>query len=214
MNRPLRATSIGVPVAVRSTLLRQHGSASQAFSAAYQPGLEHFGDECGFLAYTKVGRTALVLSDPLAPRENIPDLIARFVKEHPDAGFWYLTHPVAEIFARSGFLVNAMGHDTWIDLSTYTFSGAKKEQLRRAVNRMVKRGFVTRECSLTEVGIEKVKAVSDAWRGTRTMNSEVAFLNRPLVPRRSLTCAGSSLSTARESWSRSASSTPCMKGAS
>ena len=181
MNRPLRATSIGVPVAVRSTLLRQHGSASQAFSAAYQPGLEHFGDERGFLAYTKVGRTALVLSDPLAPRENIPDLIARFVKEHPDAGFWYLTHPVAEIFARSGFLVNAMGHDTWIDLSTYTFSGAKKEQLRRAVNRMVKRGFVTRECSLTEVGIEKVKAVSDAWRGTRTMNSEVAFLNRPLV---------------------------------
>ena len=99
---------------------------------AYQPGLEHFGDERGFLAYTKVGRTALVLSDPLAPRENIPDLIARFVKEHPDAGFWYLTHPVAEIFARSGFLVNAMGHDTWIDLSTYTFSGAKKEQLRRA----------------------------------------------------------------------------------
>ncbi len=47
---------------------------------------------------------------------------------------------------------------------------------------MVKGGFVTRECSLAEVGIDKVKAVSDAWRQTREPpREEVAFLNRPLV---------------------------------
>ena len=47
---------------------------------------------------------------------------------------------------------------------------------------MVKRGFITRECSLAEAGIDKVKAVSNAWRSTRTIrHEEVAFLNRPLV---------------------------------
>ena len=174
--------STGVPLHVRMALLRQHGSSSQAYSATFQRELEHFGDERGFLAYKKVWGTALVLSDPLAPLENISDLISRFLQEHPDAAFWYLSPPVAKILAERGFYVNAMGHDTWIDLPTYTFSGRDKKPLRQGINRMVKRGFVTRECTLAEVGIDNVRAVSDAWRQTRTIrNVEVAFLTRPLV---------------------------------
>jgi lysylphosphatidylglycerol synthetase-like protein (DUF2156 family) len=175
-------TSTGVPLEVRYDLFRQHGSASQAYSATFQAGLDHFGDKRGFLAYKKIWGTALVLSDPLAPRESMEDLIFRFLKEHPDAGFWVLSKPVAQILAARGFYVNAMGPDTWIELPGYTFSGPKKKQLREAINRMVKRGFETREASLTEVGIDKVKAVSDAWRSGKTIrHEEVSFLNRPLV---------------------------------
>jgi len=171
-----------VPLAVRVHLLRQYGTASQAYSATYQEGLEHFGDERGFLAYKKVGRTALILSDPIAPHENIPDLISRFLQEHPDACFWWLSHPVAQIFAARRCTVNALGPDTCIDLPTYTFTGPKKKRLREAVKRMVRRGFVTRECSLAEVGIDNIKAVSERWRRTRTVrNEEVSFLNRPMV---------------------------------
>lgn len=171
-----------VPLATRVALLRQHGTASQSYSATYQPGLEHFGDERGFLAYKKVGGTALVLSDPIASRENIPNLISHFLKEHPDAGFWYLSRPIAEIFGELGFFVNAMGPDTRIDLTTYGFSGGKKENLRRATNRMNAGGFVTRESTTAEVGYDNVKTVSDAWHQTRHVRDhEVAFLNRPLV---------------------------------
>jgi lysylphosphatidylglycerol synthetase-like protein (DUF2156 family) len=174
--------STGVPLHVRIALLRQHGTGSQSYSATFQAGLEHFGDERGFLAYKKVWGTTLVLCDPLAPMENIGDLISRFLKENPDAGFWYLSRPIAQILASRGFYVNAMGPDTWIDLPTYSFAGTKKKQLREALNRMNKGGFVTRECSLAEVGIDKVKALSDAWRQTRIASEqEVAFLNRPLV---------------------------------
>jgi phosphatidylglycerol lysyltransferase len=163
-------------------LLRQYGTASQAYSAAFQPELEYFGDERGLIAYKKIGRTALALSDPLAPPENIPDLISRFLEEHPDTCFWYLSPPVARVLAARGFYVNAMGHDTWIELKDYDFSGPKKKRLREAVNRMVKRGFVTREGTPAEVGIDKIKAVSEAWRATKTVRSEeVSFLNRPLV---------------------------------
>jgi lysylphosphatidylglycerol synthetase-like protein (DUF2156 family) len=174
--------SKGVPLHVRIALLRQYGTGSQSYSATFQAELEHFGDERGFLAYKKVWGTTLVLCDPIAPRENIEDLISRFLQEHPDAGFWYLSRPIAQMLTSRGFYVNAMGPDTWIDLPTYSFAGAKKKQLREAVNRMNKRGFVTRECTLAEVGIDKVKALSDAWRQTRSAREqEVAFLNRPLV---------------------------------
>jgi lysylphosphatidylglycerol synthetase-like protein (DUF2156 family) len=172
----------GVPLDIRIALLRQHGAASQSYSATFQPELEHFGDDRGFLAYKKVGRTALVLSDPIAPRQNISDLISRFLKEHPDTAFWYVSRPVAEMLAPRGFFISAMGPDTRIDLATYNFSGGKKENLRRAINRMNTGGFVTRESSMAEVGVDKVKAISDAWRQTRHIRGhEVAFLNRPLV---------------------------------
>ena len=41
-----------------------------AYATTLQPDLERFGDEHGFLAYKTVGKTALVLSDPIAPRET------------------------------------------------------------------------------------------------------------------------------------------------
>jgi lysylphosphatidylglycerol synthetase-like protein (DUF2156 family) len=178
--RAYKVTS--VPPAVRIALLRQHGTASQAYSATFQPGLEHFGDERGFLAYKSVGRTAFVLSDPIAPSGNIPGLIARFLHEHPDAAFCCISPPVAQVLAARGFFVNAMGPDTRIDLQTYNFDGGKKRLLREAFNRMAKRGFITRECTLNEVGIDKIKAVSDAWRKRRVLRDrEARFLTQPLV---------------------------------
>jgi lysylphosphatidylglycerol synthetase-like protein (DUF2156 family) len=180
--RPDARTDIGVPAAIRVALLRQHGTFSQAYSATFQAGLEHFGDNRGFLAYKRVGRTALVLSDPLAPPENIPHLISRFLHENPDTYFWHVSPRVAQILAERGFYINAMGPENWIELPTYTVAGEKKKQLRQSFNRMVKRGFVTRECTLDEVGIDRIKAVSDVWRQTRTIrHGEVEFLTRPLV---------------------------------
>src|SRR6516165_4373614 len=103
--RELARTDIGVPTAIRIALLRQHGTHSQAFSATFQAGLEHFGDERGFLAYKTVGGTALVMSDPIAAPGYIPDLISRFLQQHPDACFWYLSPAVAKVLAARGFYV-------------------------------------------------------------------------------------------------------------
>ena len=53
-----------VPLDIRRSLLREHGNFALAYSVTFQPGLEHFGDEGGFLSYKTVGNTALVLSNP------------------------------------------------------------------------------------------------------------------------------------------------------
>lgn len=164
----------------RLDLLRRYGSFTLAYSATFQDGLQHFGDERGFIAYKKVGGTTLVLSDPIAPRGEWPALIDRFRVAHKDACFWQISQPVAEILAQRCFFVNEMGTDIRLDLASYSFDGKDKRNLRMAVNRMHKRGYVTRECALSEVDPDEVRNLSEAWRTTRTIKRrEVVFLNRP-----------------------------------
>jgi hypothetical protein len=93
----------GMPFDIRLALLRQHGSFSQAYSMMVQPGLLHFGDERGFIAYKKIWGTAMVLADPVAPPQIVDDLIDRFLREDPDTAFWQISRPLASILAQRGF---------------------------------------------------------------------------------------------------------------
>jgi lysylphosphatidylglycerol synthetase-like protein (DUF2156 family) len=180
--RPAEPSSSFVAADIRYALLRQHGTFSLAYSAAFAPDLSHFGDERGFIAYKTVWGTAMALGDPIAPPQNIADLTGRFVREHRDVAFWQISRPVAEILAPQGFLVNELGLESRLDLATYDFEGQRKRNLRKATVRMAKLGFTTRECALAELDLAEVEAVSEAWRRTRTFrNKEVAFLNRPVV---------------------------------
>jgi len=180
--RPRRRPLDFVPRDVRYALLRRYGTFSQAYSATFEAGLQHFGDERGFIGYKMVWGTAMVLADPLAPPEHVADLIGRFLREHSDVAFWQISRPVAEILASLGFLINELGLESRLDLATYDFEGQRKRNLRKATARMAKLGFVVRECSFAELDMAEVKAVSDAWRRTRTVRkTEMAFLNRPIV---------------------------------
>ncbi len=162
--------------------MREHGSFGYAYAATFQPDLERFSDERGFLAYRTVGGTTLVLSDPIASPEHQPDLIARFVREKRDVCFCAVSRVTAEILARMDFFINEMGPENRIDLDTYDFSGPTQAGLRRAINRCAKLGYVTRECSLASLDMDQVKAVSEAWRQKKTVRTrEISFLNRPIV---------------------------------
>ena len=173
---------ISVRLEIQLALLRQHGSFPQAYSATFQPGLEHFGDERGFLAYKMVWGTAMVLANPVASHANAGDLIVRFLRRYPDITFWQISRPVAEILAPLGFFINELGTETRLDLASYDFGGQRKRNLRKAAVRAAKRGYVTRECPLASIDLNEVKAVSDAWKRTRPLRQrETAFLSRPIV---------------------------------
>jgi lysylphosphatidylglycerol synthetase-like protein (DUF2156 family) len=167
---------------VRASLLRRYGSFTQAYSVAFQPGLQYFGDARGVIAYRWVGRTAFVLADPLSAPEHSGDLIRRFVTKFNDTCFMQVSRPTAEILLSLGFMINEMGTEARIDLSTHTFSGRKFRTFRLAANRAEAKGYVTRECVAAEVDEADVDGVSARWRRTRTIKSrEVRFLNRPIV---------------------------------
>ena len=167
---------------VRLRALREHGNFALAYSASFQPGLEYFGGEEGFLAYKQVGSTAFVLSNPLAPIDGCEDLILRFVSEQSDVCFWQVSRPVAKILEKIGFGVNEMGTETRIELDGYEFDGPRKRNFRRALNRAACRCYTIAERSVTSLDREELRTVSERWRQTRGVkNREMTFLTRPAI---------------------------------
>jgi lysylphosphatidylglycerol synthetase-like protein (DUF2156 family) len=175
--RKAAAAQTSISFERRLSFLRQYGNCTLAYSAAVQKGLEYFANERGFIAYKTVGGTALVLADPVASVDNRRELIREFLKAKSNVSFWQVSRSTAEILDSLGFMVNEMGTDIRLDLPNY-----KRKSLRHDFNRSVKDGYVIKECTSAEVGIEAIQEVSERWRQTRTFkDKEVAFLNRPVV---------------------------------
>lgn len=166
----------------RRAALERYGNFVLAYSVAFQPGLSHFGDEEGFLAYRMVGRTAFVLADPLAPRARWAALVDSFVREKGDVTFWQVSRPMAKLLAERGFTVNELGLESWIALDGYDFAGPRKRSFRTAVNRFVRTGHRVAELSPAMFDPARLEAISLGWRRTRTnRRRELSFLVRPVV---------------------------------
>jgi lysylphosphatidylglycerol synthetase-like protein (DUF2156 family) len=162
--------------------LRAYGNFALAYSATFQPGLDYFEDDHGYLAYKQVGSTAFVLSNPVAPIGACEDLIRGFVSERRDVCFWQVSRRVAKILEKIGFRVNEMGTETQIELNGYNFGGPKKRNFRTAVNRAARRGYTIAERSVNSLDRAELQMVSDRWRRTRGVkNREMTFLTRPAI---------------------------------
>ena len=166
----------------RLRVLRKYGNFALAYSATFQPNLDYFGGEEGFLAYKQIGSTAFVLSNPLAPMGVCEDLIRGFVSERSDVCFWQASRPVAGILEKIGFRVNEMGTETRIELGGYDFEGPRKRNFRRALNRAACCSYTIAERSVASLDLEELRTVSERWRQTRGVkNREMTFLTRPAI---------------------------------
>ncbi|HEV2187194.1 MAG TPA: DUF2156 domain-containing protein [Stellaceae bacterium] len=172
----------GVPIETRAKLLRQHGTFALAYSATFQPEIEHFGDERGFIAYRRVRGTVQALADPIAPAEHWPALIEAFLREKGGVAWWQISHPCAKILSDIGYTVNQIGVEWRIDLTSYTFGGPMKRSFRRAAARLNERQDTVVEASFATFEPEALNSVSQEWRATRSVkHRELTFLVRPVV---------------------------------
>jgi lysylphosphatidylglycerol synthetase-like protein (DUF2156 family) len=162
--------------------LREYGNFALAYSAAFQPGLDYFGDNHAFLAYKQVGSTSFVLANPLAPPRSCEDLIRCFLRERNDVCFWQASRPVAAILEKIGFRVNEMGTETRIQLRSYEFDGPRKRNFRRALHHAAHHNYSIAERSVASLDREELQTVSDRWRRTRGVKDrEMTFLTRPAI---------------------------------
>ena len=172
----------GVPLEARIAALRQHGNFAIAYSATVQPGLEHFGDERGFITYRRLADVAHVLAEPIAPADAQEELITQFIAEKGDICWWQISRPVAELLAGRGFQINRIGVESRVQLPNYSFAGPAKRNFRRALAKSRERGDTILEASLASVDPRDLAEVSDGWRRTRAVrNREMGFLVRPAV---------------------------------
>ncbi|MGA9893177.1 MAG: DUF2156 domain-containing protein [Xanthobacteraceae bacterium] len=166
----------------RLQALRKYGNFALAYSATFQPGLDYFWGEQGFLAYKQVASTAFVLSNPVAPIGRCEDLIRSFTSERRDVCFWQTSRRVAKILEKVGFCVNEMGTETRLELDGYGFDGPRKRNFRRALKRAARCGYTIVERSVNSLDRKELRTVSERWRQTRGVkNREMTFLTRPVV---------------------------------
>lgn len=172
----------GVPLEARIAALKQHGEFAVAYSAAVQPGLEHYGDERGFIAYRRVSGIAQVLAEPVAEPDCRDELIDRFIAEKGAMCWWQIARPLARRLSERGFLVNRIGTESRLQLEGYSLSGPTRRNLRRALAKTEELGVAIAEAPLASLDRRALAAISDGWRRTRPVSGrEMTFLVRPAV---------------------------------
>lgn len=171
-----------LPLEDRLRLCRQYGDFTLAYSTAVQEGLQHFGDQRGYLAYGQKWGYTFALGDPVAACDRWPCLVEEFLAAHRKCIFVQVSTALGTILEQLGFYVNEMGVDTRLDLTHYDFNGKQKEWLRYAANWIASHDYRIDELTFDEVSREQVEHVSAEWkRGTTVKKREVGFLNRPVV---------------------------------
>jgi lysylphosphatidylglycerol synthetase-like protein (DUF2156 family) len=172
----------GIPLEARIAALKQYGEFSVAYSATVQPGLEHYGDERGFIAYRRVSGIAQVLAEPVAQPDYRDELIDRFIAEKGAICWWQIGRPLAKRLSDRGFRVNRIGTESRLQLDGYSFSGPARRNLRRALAKTDELGVAILEAPLASLDRRALAARSDDWRRTRPISDrEMTFLVRPAV---------------------------------
>ncbi len=165
----------------RMEMLRQHGDFTLAYSTAVQPSLSYFATPAGYIAYVRKWLYIHVLGDPVASDDDMPGLVDEFLEAYPNAGFYQISRRTAKLLQERRFYINEMGVDTVLNLPAYTFQGKSKEYLRYAGNWLQRRGYRIEEADIRNVPKSELSRLDDRWKQSKTVKSEVRFLNRPLV---------------------------------
>ena len=126
-------------------------------------------DGQAFLAYRVGGRHAVVLGDPVGPREAIPSLVRTF-REFCRANDWGLAfHQVPPdflgVYEACGLKRLKIGDDAVVDLATFSLEGGRRKEVRNIISRL-ERGGVTwsrHEPPLDADLLHELKGVSDEW---------------------------------------------------
>jgi phosphatidylglycerol lysyltransferase len=126
-----------------------------------------------FLMYAKRGRSWVALYDPVGPRDEWPELIARFLAlAHENAGraaFYQVRSAALPLYLEAGLTLTKLGEEARISLAEFHLEGAGLSHLRYALRRGERDGLTTElvESSSLDPVLPILKLVSDAWLQAR-----------------------------------------------
>ncbi|NMG36140.1 bifunctional lysylphosphatidylglycerol flippase/synthetase MprF [Azoarcus sp. TTM-91] len=128
-------------------------------------------DGRAFIMYGRQGRSWVALSDPVGPRECWSGLVWRFVEMARQAGgraaFYQVAPDSLALYADAGLMAFKLGEEARVSLPGFDLKGAKRANLRQALNKAEREGLVFEVVGTAEVGgiLPELQAVSDAWMG-------------------------------------------------
>lgn len=152
-----------------SQLVRSTDAGTLGHMATWR-NLRHWrasGDR-GAIAYRKVGRVALALSDPIATAADAPDVLVefgRFCDDHDMIPVFYGIHGRhLPALRASGWHAVAVADEPVIDLADFTLGGRQRRDLRTAVNRAGRTGVRVSWSAYEDLPDEVRGQVAALWR--------------------------------------------------
>ena len=126
-----------------------------------------------FLMYAKRGRSWVALHDPVGPRREWPELIARFVElahQHGGRAAFYQVRPEAlPLYLDAGLKLMKLGEEANIALLDFGLEGSQRTRLRYALRRGERDGLSAQVYGPAEMPalLPTLQTVSDAWLSER-----------------------------------------------
>jgi phosphatidylglycerol lysyltransferase len=122
-----------------------------------------------FLAYRVGRRFAIVLGDPVGPRELLPDIVARFEEFCASNGWRVAFHQALPEFLSEyealGFRRIKVGDEAIVDVRSFSLAGPLRKQLRNTVTKLDRLGVRTEwiDAPLSGEIIAEASAISREW---------------------------------------------------
>jgi phosphatidylglycerol lysyltransferase len=121
------------------------------------------------IAYVPKGRAAIVLGDPIGPIQERNQVILEFqafCRLNDWYPVFYETLPQELVhYINHGFQLMQIGEDAIVDLPQFSLKGKANQNLRTAVNRLIKTGhrFSLFDPPISDQVLQQIKGVSDEW---------------------------------------------------
>jgi phosphatidylglycerol lysyltransferase len=161
-------------------IVEQYGHSSLARFLLFDDKHYFFSAGGSLIGYALVGRTAVVLGDPVGPGEDRLPAIQAFtdLSGHNDwQPVFYQTLPeTLELYKSAGFDILCIGNECIVNLETFTLEGKAGKHLRAPVNKLTKAGykFILHEPPIAENLFNELRTISDEWLA-RMHGSEKRF---------------------------------------
>ncbi len=150
-------------------LCEAFGCTSLARMTLFDDKLYWFSPGGSMVAYTLVGRVALVLGDPIGPPEDLSACISgytRYCANNDWLPAFYQTQPdTLSAYLSTGFQSLCIGQEGIVDLATFTLAGGENKNMRTAVNRMTRLGYTSEVIEPPIPGdiMRTLRQISDVW---------------------------------------------------
>jgi lysyl-tRNA synthetase class 2 len=191
--RPIVSRSYVTPDALHEavSIVKEHSTDSLDYFALRDDKLFFVSsDQKAFIAYTYVGRQALVSGDPIGAEASIPLVIDEFVEMCRDRAWGFSFLAVREsdrnLYVDRGLHTVYLGDEAVVDVRGFSLAGKKWKSIRQSSGR-VERTYTYEWMSESEASKELLKELNDIsklWRGkapergfTMTLNQDVEGTN-------------------------------------
>ena len=151
-------------------ILTAHGRSSMDFfKVRPDKSLFFSSDGKAFLSFAVGNNFALVLGDPVGPRDAIEGVVTEFANYCRDNdwrfGFHQALPDYLEVYEALGLKKLQIGEDAVVDLEHFTLQGQPHKSLRSKVNQLERSGIYTEyhEPPIPSDLIAELKRVSDEW---------------------------------------------------